>query len=65
MADIKVTFTDGTDEYFKDEGAPGGSYSNTITYEDGFVCITDPYGKQTMFPSSTIKRIDHYQHRGF
>jgi len=66
MSDIKVIYIDGTEETFKDNGAPGGSYSNTIKHEGGFAVITDPFGNTTSIPSERINRVIHASdRRGF
>ena len=66
MSDIRVTMKDGKVKTFKDEGAPGGSYSNCLKYEGAFAVIEDPYGNVTAIPVADIENIYHESsRRGF
>jgi hypothetical protein len=57
MSDITVKMKDGTKREFKDRGAPGGSYSNSVKYEGMFAIIEDAYGNTTSIPSWDILEI--------
>lgn len=57
MSVIDILFRDETKRHFKETTRPGGSYSTTIKYDGSFVIITDAYGRQNIFPESTIKEI--------
>ena len=57
MANITVILKDGTKREFKHEGRPGGSYSKTVKYENGFAIIEDEWGKKTAFPSENISEV--------
>lgn len=66
MALIIVHFQDGTEEKFDDSISSSGT-KNKISTEDGLLIVTDSYGKQTMYPLTTIKKVDHFTeyHRSF
>jgi hypothetical protein len=55
---IYVTMKDGTKRIFEDRGASGGSYSQSMRAEIGFIVITDAYGKSTWIPSDDIREIE-------
>lgn len=55
---IHLTMKDGSRRTFEDRGAPGGSYSQSMRAETGFVVITDAYGKSIWIPSDDIAEIE-------
>lgn len=55
---IHLTMKDGTRRVFEDRGAAGGSYSQSMRAEIGFVVITDAHGKSTWIPSEDIAEIE-------
>lgn len=57
MTSITVKMKDGTLREFHRQNRSGGSYSNKIAYEVGFVVITDEYGTETAIPSIDIVEI--------
>lgn len=57
MSSITVKMRDGTSREFPHQHRAGGSYSNKIAYEIGFVVITDEYGKETAISSTDIVEI--------
>ena len=57
MANIKITFKDGTVQDFKHEGRAGGSYTKSLRYEGAFLVITDEYGRETAFPAADVRTV--------
>ncbi len=57
MASITVKMKDGTSREFPRQNRAGGSYSNKIAYEVGFVVITNEYGTETAIPAEDIAEI--------
>ena len=55
---IYMKMKDGTKRTFEDRGASGGSYSQSMRAEIGFVVITDAHGKSTWIPSEDIAEIE-------
>jgi hypothetical protein len=55
---IYVTMKDGKRRVFEDRGASGGSYSQSMRAEVGFVVITDAHGKSTWIPSEDIAEVE-------
>lgn len=55
---IILKMKDGSTRIFEDRGAPGGSYSQSMRAEIGFIVVTDAYGKSTWIPSDEIARIE-------
>jgi hypothetical protein len=49
---------DGTTRDFLHEGRPGGSYSKGVTYKEGWVVVTDEWGKETAFPADLVERVE-------
>ena len=62
---IHVKLKDGTTKIFEDRGAPGGSYSQSMRAEIGFVVITDAWGKSTWIPTDTIAEIEQESTRRY
>ena len=60
---IRLTMKDGTTRDFEDRGAPGGSWSQSMRSEIGFIVITDAYGKSTWIPSDEIAKIEQESSR--
>ena len=57
MTTIKVFFNDGDHEIY-DSSRSGGSYTNTVRYEGGFVIVTDVWGKETAWPVKDVKKVE-------
>jgi hypothetical protein len=57
VATFRVQMRDGTVREFIDRGRAGGSYSQSIRYETGFVVIVDCYNGETSIPAADIKEI--------
>ena len=57
MSKVTVTLKDGNSIEFAETGRPGGSYSNSVAYEIGFVVVTDEWGAQVAFPASDIAKV--------
>lgn len=55
---IYLTMKDGTKRTFEDRGASGGSYSQSMRSEIGFIVITNAHGKSTWIPSEDIAEIE-------
>lgn len=55
---IYLTMRDGSKRGFVDNGATGGSYTQTMRYQPGFVEIIDAYGKVTAIPTDLIAEIE-------
>lgn len=55
---IYLKMKDGTKRVFEDRGAAGGSYSQSMRSEIGFIVITDAHGKATWIPSDTIEEVE-------
>lgn len=54
---ITIRLKDGTVREFKHEGRAGGSYTKHLSYEPGFVIVTDEWDKQTAFPTADVAEI--------
>lgn len=57
MADVKITFKDGTVREFKERGRAGGSYTVTLSYEGAFVVVKDEWDERTAFPAADVKEV--------
>ena len=57
MADVTITFKDGSKREFPDHGAPGGSYEQTVDYKGAFLVIKHAAGGQTLIPASDISEV--------
>ena len=57
MSSITLKMKDGSVREFPHEGRVGGSYSKSISYEPGFVIITDEWHRKTSIPSNDIAEI--------
>lgn len=57
---IKITFTfkDGTVKQFNPEQRPGGSYTNTLRYEPGFVVVKNVWDKEISFRTDDVAQIE-------
>lgn len=64
MSAIQVRKKDGTVKDFPDGHRPGGSWTNSIRYEVGFVVVTDVWGNETAIPSADIDEIKTTPNRG-
>jgi len=58
MSNITIKLRDGTMREFKEAGRPGGSYANSVSYEIGFVVVTDEWGARTAIPSGDIAEVN-------
>lgn len=57
MSSITVKMKSGELRKFPHQGRSGGSYSKTLTLENGFAIITDEWGTRTIIPSEDIDAI--------
>lgn len=57
MASITVHMTDGTKKEFEHRGRAGGSYTKKLSFEPGFVVITDEYGERTCIPERLVQEV--------
>ena len=57
MANITIHMKDGTMKEFREKGRAGGSYTNGIRYEPGFVVHRDEWGDEVAIPTDLIKEI--------
>lgn len=57
MSNVIVYFKDGTNKLFEEHEVSGGSYSNMVTYDNGFVIIEDPYGNKTSYFGDHINHV--------
>jgi hypothetical protein len=64
MANITVKMKDGTVRKFEHKGRPGGSWTKSLRYEEGFVVISDEYGTETAIPTADIEEVVSEPHRG-
>ena len=60
---IYLTMKDGSKRTFEDRGAPGGSFSQSMRSETGFIVITDAYGKSTWIPTEDVAEIEQEAYR--
>lgn len=63
MATVIIKWKDKIPETVRDNGAPGGSYEQTVRYEGGFAIITDAYGGERAIPCQNIKEIEILSYR--
>lgn len=54
---ITVEMLDGTKREFPHQTRAGGSYSNKLMFEVGFVVIEDPWGSRTCIPERLVKEV--------
>jgi hypothetical protein len=64
MPDFHVTLKDGTKRDFLEKGRPGGSWTNSLRYEPGFVVFRDEWGGETAIPAELILEIRKDAGRG-
>lgn len=66
MASVTVLYRDGTKEFLEDRGAAGGSYCQSVSYEEGFAIIESAHGDKRAIPVDLIKEIQiHSGRRGW
>lgn len=65
MANIVIRLKNGERRHFNHEGRAGGSYTKSVTYEGGFVVVTDEWGKRTAFPAGDVEEVEETPHRGY
>jgi hypothetical protein len=63
MSNVTIKMRDGTTRQFIERGRPGGSYSNSVSYETGFVVVTDEWGKRTAIPAADILEVETAAYR--
>lgn len=54
MSTAIVYMKNGERHHFPDERRAGGSYTNTVRYEGGFVIVTDVWGKSRSWPAGDV-----------
>lgn len=57
MSSIKVKMVDGSIREFRHEGRPGGSYTKRLSFEPGFVVITDEWYARTCIPERLVAEV--------
>ena len=57
MKSIRITFVDGIEKIFREQGRAGGSYTLELKYEGGFAIVTDEWGNTNAFPECRILEI--------
>lgn len=65
MADVTIYYRDGAKEFRKDNGAPGGSYEQSVMADGEFLVITDAYGEQSFIPKDRIKEVKFHNRRRY
>lgn len=59
---IYIDMKDGTRKDFLHKGRPGGSWTNSIKYVEGFAIITDEWDTEIAIPTEDIKEIKIENH---
>lgn len=57
MASLTIKYRDGRKERREDRGAPGGSYCQSVRYEEGVAIIKSAYGSEDHIPLDLIEKI--------
>lgn len=57
VSSITVKMKDGTTREFPHQGRAGGSYTKRLSFEPGFVVITDEYYQRTCIPERDVKEV--------
>lgn len=57
MDTITVFFKDGTAKKFEHKPRPGGSYSLSGRFENGWFVVVDEWGNKTAFPSELVAEV--------
>jgi hypothetical protein len=59
VPDFTVKMKDGTTREFREKGRgrAGGSWTNSMRYEHGFVVFRDEWGAETSIPTEAIAEI--------
>lgn len=57
MAYIKITFKDGAVKEFNQQGCSGGSWTNTVEYQPGWVVVTDLYKAKYAYPIDIVQEV--------
>lgn len=55
---IRITFNDGTVKEFRHEGRGGGSWTKTLTLDEGWATVRDEYGATYSWPLPSIKEVE-------
>ena len=55
---IRIEFNDGTVKEFRHEGRAGGSWTKTLTLDNGWATVRDEWGGTFSWPESTIKSVE-------
>lgn len=63
MTHIIVKLKDGKVHEFKDS-RNGGSYTNQVRAETGFLVVTNVWGKETWFPTADVEVVENLPARG-
>ena len=64
MSNIIIYLKDGTKKEFNHEGRPGGSYTKTVYYRDGFAVVRDEWGGEIAYPAQDIDHVETTPNRG-
>ncbi len=57
MSSIVVKMKDGTVRKFPHEGRAGGSYTKELSFQPGFVVITDGWYKRIAIPAADVAEV--------
>lgn len=62
MPTITIKMRDGTVRVFKEVGRAGGSWTNSVRYELGFVIHVDEWKNETAIPTDLVQEVDVTHH---
>lgn len=58
MRSITMKMKDGTTRRFDERGRPGGSYTISLEFVQGFTVVVDEWANRTYIPSDDIAEIN-------
>lgn len=61
MSNITVHLMTGEEvikEYFKHEGRAGGSYTKKAIFQDGWLIVSDEWGKKIVYPAHRVYKVE-------
>jgi len=57
MSEVTIEFRDGTVKHFPEQERPGGSWTNSVSYEGNFVVFRDVWGTTTAYPMDLVAKV--------
>ncbi len=54
---VEIIFKNGTKREWPEGNRPGGSYTNSVKYEGGFVIVKDLWEKTSAFPAEDVQEV--------